>query len=199
MPETTLILRPIGLGDPDPTFPRCTPFPGGSQNWETIDEEVADDFATYNQHAGAGTGETAYSYLKIDTLQFPPLPSNLAPTKVAARMRAYRTAGSGRATSHLLIGGNKYTGAQVPFFFINNWTDGFFEWTLNPATGLPWSRSDFPLQAGYTLAISFEFGLCRVYCTQFQLEVTGDQSPIWPSALPVVTEDLSIFTTELIH
>lgn len=198
--ETTVILRPIANGDLSLIYPRCTSFPGGSQNWQNVDEAAPDDFSTYNYHAGAGTGETAYSYNKIDNFWFEPLPSNIAPTKVGLRMRARRTTGNGTAISQLLIGGLEYFGTAVPFFGSNQWTEGYAEWLLNPANGQPWTYSVVAgMQGGYRLPISLSYGTTFVYCTQFQMEVTGTIVPIWPAALPVLTEDYSVLRTELLE
>jgi len=197
---TTVILRPVAKGDLSPIgYSRCAPFPATSPNWANIDEVVGDEFATYNWHSGSGTGETGYSNNKVDNFVVEALASNITPTKVAIRMLARRNSGSGFAMSHLMIGGIQYSGATVPFFGTNVWTEGYFEWLLNPATGLPWTRSDFPLQGGYGLPISGSFGLTTVYCTQWQMEVTGDVGPIWPTGLPIVTRDRSVLGARLIE
>lgn len=190
-----VILRPSGKGLDSIIYPGADPFPA-APNWGNVDEEVSDDFTSYNKHSGTGSFENPYSYVKVDNFTFPSFVLQ-NPTLVAIRLLCRRTSGAGVAIPQLVFAPYfEFFGTAVPFVGTNQWTEGYASWATNPRTGLPWTTADInALQAGYRLAIGgASSGVAEtVYCTKFQVEVTVPQRYFFKDGSPEAGTSFKFF------
>jgi len=152
----TETLRPNAPGD----LTQLDPYPVTLPNWDCVNDEVADDDATYVS-APEATGRDLYNL--PDTA----IPDGSTINSVTVVTRMCRD-GTLSVTGYAVIkiGGTEYIGALRTLG--TSWTTYSDSWATNPYTGNPWTKTDInALQAGVNLGYDSRHGNYGIgMCTQ---------------------------------
>ncbi|KKL19179.1 hypothetical protein LCGC14_2468080 [marine sediment metagenome] len=156
----TVTLRPNGIGDKTELSNDGCP-----NNWQCVDEEVADDDTSFNKNTFNATLEDVYT---LDDL-----PGGVATiTNVQVYIRARKTAAAtcGAAT-YIRTGGVEYSGG-IYYFPNTSWFNRGASWALHPGTGVAWTPAQVDaLQAGVLISNSNFLGN-QGRCTHVYVVVT---------------------------
>jgi len=128
------------IGNNSVTF---SPFPGGTQNWQNVDEINLDRDTTYNSSDVVGDE---------DTFNFEALPSSINFISSVQVVGAYRKdlSGTRTLTQQLISGSTEVAGTN--YSLSNNYTYYMDEYKLDPDTGAAWTVSGVnALKAGYRI------------------------------------------------
>ncbi|MGH8016334.1 MAG: hypothetical protein ACREBV_09100, partial [Candidatus Zixiibacteriota bacterium] len=152
----TIVLRPSGAG----SLTNLT-TDGCANNWECVDETIADEDAARLVRASNSFATDVYNY------PTPPASScEILAVSVFCRARLSQTQGEVRPLVY--INGTQFQG--TPQAISSSYANYFHQWTTNPNTGANWIWTDInSLQAGTALKgqnVNFP-----AYCTQVWIEV----------------------------
>ncbi len=156
----TVTLRPNGIGDKTELSNDGCP-----NNWQCVDEEVADDDTSFNKNTFNATLEDVYT---LDDL-----PGGVATiTNVQVYIRARKTASATcGAAPYIRTGGVEYSGG-IYYFPNTSWFNRGASWALHPGTGVAWTPAQVDaLQAGVLISNSNFLGN-QGRCTHVYVFVT---------------------------
>ena len=141
----TVILRPTGQGVVNDVQRGTTYCANWDTAWEQVCEEVCDDGTYFSVGPQGGYGQWGE---KSFTLQDPYLRGAIQNVTVLARCAGH-VSYANTAKTLIYIGSAKYYGTLTTLDADLNFHDLTTSYSLNPATGLPWTWDDVrALEAG---------------------------------------------------